>query len=101
MFVPAFVEVCNTWIIGSLARWVLVIGLARSITRIVGCCVLQEARRRVQSASDSTTAAQEAVLEVIEQKLSSAQNELDAGLASWAEGEQLYQADEIVDADGW
>ena len=32
---------------------------------------------------------------------SGAPDALDAGLASWAEGEQLYQPDEVVNEAGW
>ena len=63
--------------------------------------MLQEARRRVYSARDNPTPTQVAVLAAIEEDVSPSPDALDAGLASWAEGEQLYQPDEVVNAVGW
>ena len=54
------------------------------------------------NAKGNATATQEAALAVIDHGLSSgAPDALDAGLASWAEGEQLYQPDEVVNEAGW
>jgi hypothetical protein len=62
----------------------------------------QEARRRVRTAKGNTTATQEVVLAVIDDNLSSSTSDaMDAGLANWAEGEQLYQPDEVANEAGW
>jgi len=56
----------------------------------------------VRNAKGGTVATQEATLAVVDQLLSpSASDALDAGLASWSEGEQLYQTDEVVNEAGW
>jgi len=34
-------------------------------------------------------------------RLLASREEVDAGLGSWEEGEQLYQPDDVVDQAGW
>ena len=54
------------------------------------------------NAKGNTTATQKAALAVIDHELSSSASDvMDAGLASWIEGEQLYQPDEVVNEAGW
>ena len=60
-----------------------------------------EAKRRVVSAGGAATAVQSNTMAAMEKGLASANGDLDAGLASFAEGEQLYQTDAFVDAAGW
>jgi hypothetical protein len=51
---------------------------------------VEEARRRLAGAA-APTAVQAAVAAVIERELVAMRTELDAGLASWEEGKQMYQ----------
>ena len=56
----------------------------------------------MRAAKGNAMATQEVVLAVIDDKLpSSASSAMDAGLANWAEGEQLYQPDEVANEAGW
>jgi hypothetical protein len=62
---------------------------------------VEEAKRRVHAAGADATAVQSTTMEVVAKGLLQTRAELDAGLASWAEGEQLYQPDEVVNQAGW
>eukprot|EP01047_Picozoa_sp_COSAG01_P073800 COSAG01_NODE_12137_length_1795_cov_1.484670_4_plen_109_part_00 len=76
--------------IGAQGSVVSPAGNTQQTAAVFVTAFVEEARRRLAGAA-APTAVQAAVAAVIERELVATRTELDAGLASWEEGKQMYQ----------